>query len=244
MSTSQPFRAPFPGPFRGVIFDLDGTLLDSLADLGGCMNRVLERSQLPVHPIESYRAFIGDGMKNLVSRALPDTHREPSFVEARYQEMHAEYLTHWADQTAPYPGIPELLGQLEHRGFYLAVLSNKPEDFTPQIVRRFFPNVAFRLTLGAGFDVPRKPDPAGALRIIRESGIPAEAFLYLGDSGTDMETANRAGVLAIGVLWGFRDAGELKSTGAKHLIKSPEELLTILDNHRGNPGTTLLKGKN
>ncbi len=208
------------------MFDLDGTLLDSLTDLADCMNRVLERQGLPARPREAYRQFIGDGLRMLVQRALPDDRRQPEFVDFCTAAMNAEYAAHWADQTRPYDGISEMLHGLAAQGVYLAVFSNKPDEFVSPAVKRFFPNVPFTATVGARPGVPRKPDPAGALEIAAAAGLAPGEVLYLGDSGTDMQTAARAGMLAVGALWGFRDADELQANGAVALIDHPRRILT------------------
>ncbi|RCK79398.1 MAG: Phosphoglycolate phosphatase [Candidatus Ozemobacter sibiricus] len=212
--------------WRGVIFDLDGTLLDSLADLADCMNRVLARQGLPIWPRDAYRQFIGDGLRMLVQRALPEDWRHPEVVDACTAAMNAEYAAHWADQTRPYDGIPEMLDGLAAQGVVLAVFSNKPDEFVAPTVRRFFPEVPFVATVGARAGVPRKPDPTGALQIAAAAGLAPTECLYLGDSGIDMQTAVRAGMLAVGARWGFRDAAELQAHGAAVLIDHPTRLLT------------------
>ncbi len=219
-------RAADTRVFRGVVFDLDGTLLDTLTDLADCLNRVLQRHGLPTHPRDAYRMFVGDGLRMLVQRAMPVDRRDPAGIDALTAAMNAEYAEHWADQTRPYEGIPETLRALAERGLTLAVLSNKPDEFTPPAVRRFFPDIPFAAVRGARPEVPRKPDPTGALRIAAEAGLAPAEFLYLGDSGTDMQTAVRAGMHAVGVLWGFRGADELRANGAAHLLDHPCGLLT------------------
>jgi len=210
--------------YRGIIFDLDGTLLNTLADLAMSMNRVLGRHGFEQHPVQAYRYFVGNGMRMLVERTLPTDRRAPELIDACYREMHAEYDRHWADETVPYDGMPELLETLNRRGFQLSVLSNKPHEFTGIMVRRYFPDTPFRCIYGAGGALPRKPDPAGALLIATETGIPAEKFLYLGDTGVDMKTAVAAGMFPIGALWGFRDESELREGGAKLVLNHPAEL--------------------
>lgn len=211
--------------YRGIVFDLDGTLLDTLADLCNSTNRVLERRGFPAHPLDAYRYFVGNGMRMLAERVLPAERRTPELIEEVYREVHAEYDRHWADATRPYNGIPELLDELRQRGIMMSVLSNKPDEFTTTMVRRYFPGIPFKRVYGAGVNTPRKPDPAGALRIAAESGMAPEDFMYLGDTLVDMQTAVAAGMFPIGALWGFREENELREGGAKLLLAHPGDLL-------------------
>ncbi len=215
----------FPSPPRAIIFDLDGTLLNTLGDLTDCINEALARYGLPAHPEAAVRRFIGDGLRTLVTRAIPEARRTESLIDSCFQAMHELYNRHWARRSRPYDGIEAMLAGLVQRGLRLAVLSNKPDDFTPRVVRHFFPDVPFEAVLGAGHDVPRKPDPGGALEIARRFNLTPADFLYIGDSGTDMKTAVAARMFPIGVLWGFRDEPELRETGARLLLKHPSELL-------------------
>lgn len=223
-----------------VLFDLDGTLVDSLADLANSMNRVLIRKGLPSHPMQSYRYFVGDGIFNLVRRALPADAQQEEFMENCAREMRLEYSLHWADMTKPYPGIAELLNTLAARRIQMAILSNKPEELTQKVVRTLLPDWDFAAVAGARKDIARKPDPAGALRIARILGCEPGSFLYLGDTNTDMQTAQAAGMFAIGALWGFRTAEELKENGARALLSVPMELCPFLD-HTPQSGNTSLQ---
>ncbi|NLG84752.1 MAG: HAD family hydrolase [Firmicutes bacterium] len=214
--------------FRAVLFDLDGTLLDTLEDLADSMNAVLCRMGFPAHPVESYRYFVGDGMEILVRRALPEGKRgDEETVRACVEAMRAEYGRRWAEKTRPYEGIPTLLEVLRASGILLAILSNKPEEFTRLAVAHFFPNRPFAAVRGLLPGGPRKPDPAGALAIAAELDLPSSSFVYLGDTGTDMETAMAAGMYPVGALWGFRTAEELLAHGAKKLITKPTGLLDL-----------------
>lgn len=214
---------------RAVIFDLDGTLLDSLADIADAMNRVLAAFGLPEHPRDAYRYFVGEGLATLVARALPPQEREqPVIREQVLAAMRREYGRSWREQTRPYPHIPELLSSLQEQEIELAVLSNKPEEFTRQAVAELLAPHRFAVVRGARPDTPRKPDPAGALALVAQLALPLADLLYVGDSGIDMETAKRAGIFAVGVLWGFRPAGELRAHGADALISHPLELLALL----------------
>jgi len=212
-----------------VLFDLDGTLVDSLVDLADSMNRVLTRQGLPSHPIQAYRYFVGDGMATLVRRALPAEAQQENLVQDCVQKMRQEYALHWADTTRPYPGIAELLDALTVRQIPMAILSNKPEELTQEVVRKILPDWHFAAVAGARETFPRKPDPAGALRISALLHRKPADFLYLGDTNTDMQTARSAGMFAIGALWGFRTAEELKKNGAQALLSTPLELCPFLD---------------
>lgn len=211
--------------YQCVLFDLDGTLLDSLADLAHSMNTVLDRFGLPQHPVAAYRYFVGDGMETLARRVLPPNHGDDSLVQRTVAAMREEYAGRWANETKPYPGIPELLDGLAERGVDMVILSNKPDDFTHKVVATLLGRWRFRVVRGVRADGVKKPDPSPALAIADELGLTPADFLYLGDTNTDMLTANRAGMHAVGALWGFRTAEELKKNGAKALIARPQELL-------------------
>ncbi|HOT29013.1 MAG TPA: HAD family hydrolase [Candidatus Ozemobacteraceae bacterium] len=212
-------------PYCGIVFDLDGTLLDTLADIADSTNRVLRRHGFAPHPLDAYRYFVGDGMRMLAERALPADRRTPELIDEVFRAVHAEYDRHWADITRPYDGVPELLDGLRERGIEMSVLSNKPEEFTVMMVRHYFPGVPFKRVYGAGAGIPRKPDPAGALRIAAESGLDPSLFMYLGDTMVDMKTAVAAGMFPIGALWGFREEAELREGGAKLLVAHPGDIL-------------------
>lgn len=214
--------------FRAVIFDLDGTLLDTLEDLADSMNNVLAQMGLPGHDLERYKFFVGDGVEMLVRRALPVTHRDDATVARSVSAMRQEYGRRWALKTRPYEGVPELLDGLRERGLKTAILSNKPDDFAKMTVERLLPHGRFDLVLGERPGTARKPDPAGALEVAERLGLPPEAFLYVGDTGTDMRTAVAASMFPVGALWGFRPASELVASGAKVLIHEPSELLKLL----------------
>jgi phosphoglycolate phosphatase len=214
---------------NAVLFDLDGTLLDTLADLGTSMNRALARLGFPPHPVESYKTFVGEGVSVLAQRALPPDRRDEASVKACVEAMGEEYAIHWMDATRPYEGVAEILSGLAKRTIKLAILSNKPHAMTRLLVAHFFPQTRFDSVNGARDGVPKKPNPAAALEIARQLKTAPERFLYLGDSGVDMDTAASAGMFPVGALWGFRDKKELLIHGAKALIKHPLELLDVAD---------------
>lgn len=211
---------------HAVIFDLDGTLIDSLADLADAANASLAQFGYPVHPLPAYRHFVGNGLEMLIRRALPagEADRLGPRLTAVLEAMRARYSATWSVKTAPYPGIPEALGALTEKKLPLAVLSNKPDPWTQEIVRHFFPNIAFAAVRGARPHVPCKPDPAAALQIAADLNVPPEHTAFVGDSNVDVLTARRAGMFAVGVTWGFRDAQELRDAGASLLINRPDEL--------------------
>jgi phosphoglycolate phosphatase len=214
--------------FKAVLFDLDGTLLDTLQDLADSMNAVLERFGFPSHPLQDYKYFVGEGMASLVRRAVPESHRNREVtVAACLASMKEIYGGRWMDQTRPYPGIPQLLDQLSARKITLSVLSNKPNDFTQMMVKNLLPFWHFAHVFGERPDIPRKPDPFAALEICELSRISPEAFVYLGDTATDMITAKSAGMYAVGATWGFRPAEELTKSGASTLITKPTDLLDL-----------------
>ena len=212
---------------KAIIFDLDGTLLDTVEDIAGSMNTVLQKHGLPPHAIAEYKLFVGDGTTNLVKRAAPGAASAGvtlSQLEAEYRAMYAIRKT---DKTAPYAGIPELLGALAGWGVKLAVLSNKPHDATVEVIARYFPGIPFAAVIGQRPGFPVKPDPGGALEILGILGLPREEVLYAGDSGTDMRTAGAAGLQAVGVLWGFREKEELMENGAHAFAERPLDILAF-----------------
>ena len=214
---------------HAVLFDLDGTLLDSLEDLADSMNATLERHGYETHPIAAYRHFVGDGMATLVRRVLPAEVRDDAEENSRcLTSMRAEYGKRWAQKTKPYAGIPELLEALTAAAVPKAILSNKPEKFTTLIVQELLADWSFEAVRGQREGVPAKPDPSGALEIAAELGVAPRAWLYVGDTDTDMSTARRAGMFAAGVTWGFRDRSELLENGAQRLAEHPLELMELL----------------
>ena len=216
--------------YRAVLFDLDGTLLDTIADLAGAMNLALSAHGLPVRPdLEEHKLMVGDGVAKYVLRAMPAEHRADAELAAAVAASYRRaYERGWRNKTRPYDGVPELLESLCGRAIRLAVLSNKPDETTRATVEAFFGRGRFEIVRGATDGVPLKPDPTAALAIARELDLPPSEFLYLGDTATDMRTANSAGMYPVGALWGFRSAEELREAGARALIGHPMELLALL----------------
>lgn len=215
--------------YRAIVFDLDGTLLDTLADIGDACNAALAQHAFPVHPVDAYRYFVGDGVAFLLRRALPEAHRDDTTIARVAQTYRVEYGKRWHLKSRPYEGIGDLLDALDARKIPLAVFSNKPDEFTQQCVTKLLPRWSFSMVMGASNAFARKPDPAGALHIARTLNVPPERFIYVGDTSTDMETAVSAGMLPVGVEWGFRTVDELEASGARHIIRHPRELVALID---------------
>ncbi len=193
------------------------------------MNAVLERFGFAVHPLDSYRYFVGDSVLMMVKKCLPENNRDEKTIEKCRLALSEEYGRRWVNNTKPYPGIPELLSELEKLKIPMAVLSNKPHEFTVPMIKKMLPSSKFDIVLGVSETVKRKPDPAAAISIANKLKIPPEKILYLGDTNTDMQTAVAAGMFAVGALWGFRDAEELLETGAKVLVEKPLDVIKILE---------------
>jgi len=216
--------------YSAIIFDLDGTLLNTIDDLANSMNLVLEQHGFPVHPVAHYKLFVGNGMDTLTRRVLPSECTDENFIKSFLDEFQNQYSKTWHDITKPYPGIEELLENLEARGIRLSVFSNKSDEFTQIIIDYYFGLDHFDFVFGARTGVPKKPNPIGALEIAKLSNIQPSDFLYLGDSGVDMQTATAAGMYALGATWGFRKSEELLENGAKKLIYNPSEILDLIRN--------------
>ena len=211
-----------------MIFDLDGTLLDTIGDLAACCDHVLAARGLPLHTYEEYCGFVGNGVMRLVERALPEELRTPETVAAVRADFVAYYTEHIDRFTRPYEGIPELLRELVQRGVRLAVASNKFQIGTEKLVRIYFPSIRFDAVFGQRPGVPLKPDPQVVREILADTDAESGAVLYAGDSGVDMDAARAAGVRSVGVTWGFRDRAELYEHGADHVVDRPGEILELL----------------
>ena len=209
--------------FAAVLWDLDGTLLHTLEDLGDSLNEVLAEENLPGHTYDEYRLMIGNGRERLIARALPPGFDDQEKARRIQQQFPLRYRANQYRKTRPYPGVPELLRELIVRGLRLAVLSNKDQSHATEVVEHYFPGL-FEEIWGLTQERPAKPDPSSALALAKALGLAPGRFLYLGDSGVDMETALRAGMWPVGVTWGYRGREELAATGATRIIDSPAEL--------------------
>ena len=211
-----------------AIFDLDGTLLDTVADLANATNQALQQCGYPTHPVEAYYQFVGNGINKLFVRALPAEHSTEENV-MRIRALFVPYYNeHNADCSRPYPGVVALLRTLQERGVQLAVASNKYHEATLKLVRHFFPEIHFAAIYGQREGVAIKPAPDIVFDILRDTGIAKEKTLYVGDSGVDMLTASNAGVESVGVAWGFRSVEELCEHGAMHIVHTANEIEEII----------------
>ena len=213
-----------------VIFDLDGTLINSLTDIANSMNKALSEFSLPVHEVDEYKMFVGTGARNLAINSLPEKYKSDSdFVNKIFLSYREIYKNAYLDNTAPYAGITELLDVLKIRGIPTCILSNKPHDDTVKLSKILFPDFEFSIVLGQKENIPKKPDPTGALLIAKELSVLPENILYIGDSGVDMQTGKAAHMPSVGVLWGFRGEEELLSDGADYIVKKPLEIIDIIE---------------
>ncbi|GET22467.1 HAD family hydrolase [Prolixibacter denitrificans] len=214
--------------FKGIIFDLDGTLLDTIEDIADSMNRVLSENNLPTHDTEAYRLFVGSGIRNLVKQALPESHRDETTIQAYFETMYGLYKENCVKKTRPYDGVTDLLDELAARDLKLAILSNKADEMTQQTARALLPEEYFTIIAGLTDESLKKPNPQKALQMSKEMGIDPKEMIYVGDTDVDMQTANNAGMYAVGVLWGFRGEEELRANGAKKTVAHPSELMALL----------------
>ena len=212
---------------KAVVFDLDGTLLDTIADIAGALNRALAACGQQTHSVEACKGFVGGGIRNAVRNALPAGAPE-ELVDRVLDIYRGDYRGRCAEQTACYPGVREMLAGLSARGLALGVLSNKTEATAQKIVGIFFPDVPFRCVLGRADGRPLKPDPAAAAPVLEALGLPAEEVAYAGDSGTDMVFARAAGMLPVAAPWGYRSRQELVENGALLVPESPGEMMEMI----------------
>ena len=215
-------------PKRLAIFDLDGTLLNTIADLATATNQALEACGFPTHPIEAYPFFVGNGINKLFERALPAEARTEENVLRIRAHFLPYYDEHNADLSRPYPGIPQLLENLQAAGIQMAVASNKYHRATEKLIRHYFPTIRFSAILGQREGVPIKPHPQIVEDILALVPVSKEEVIYIGDSGVDMQTALNAGVESIGVTWGFRPREELLQYSPTHLADTAKEIENII----------------
>lgn len=213
--------------FKGIIFDLDGTLVDSLHDISDAMNTVLESLNYPTHTYDTYQYFIGSGLRNLVSKALPSTNNSDEQIEICFESMINEYREICTLKTKPYEGIVELLENLTSQNIKMAVFSNKADELTKKIASEIFPNY-FDTAVGLSIEELKKPNPFEAVEISKNWNLKPEEILFVGDSDIDMQTAVNANMFPVGVSWGYRTEDELKTSGAKLVINNASELIEIL----------------
>ncbi|MDO5969650.1 HAD family hydrolase [Flavivirga aquimarina] len=213
--------------YKAIIFDLDGTLVNSIEDLGDSMNLVLDNFGYPTHNYKAYNHFVGSGIKNLVIKALPETHKTHDIVNTCFNAMMDVYSNNCTVKTKPYDGILELLNQLKSQKLKLSVLSNKSDILTKKVVSSLLPNY-FHPVFGLTKEVNKKPNPIKALEISETLNIKPENIIFVGDTNIDIQTAKNANMLAVGVTWGFRDKKELIESGAKYILNHPTDLLDIL----------------
>jgi len=215
--------------FKAVIFDLDGTLLDTLQDLLNTLNTVLEQHGYPVHTISDCQFLVGQGMTELVRKALPAGVGTEETINLLLPEFLAHYADNWNVHSRPYNGIKSLLDAITEQGLKMAILSNKADHFTRLCAEELLNEWTFDVVMGHHSGIAQKPDPAGALLVADLLGEAPSSILYVGDSGIDMQTAARAGMFPLGVLWGFRPESELLAYGAKALARHPEEIINMLN---------------
>lgn len=221
--------------FRLVIFDLDGTLLNTIDDLAMSTNYALRQYGYPEHDLAAYRYFVGNGITKLIERALPEEARQEHIITSLRAAFVAYYQQHKTDLSRPYPGIPELLHTLHSQGIRLAVASNKYQQGTIELVRHFFGDRLFSVVLGQREGVPVKPDPTIIKDILTSTAVPESETLYVGDSGVDMQTARNSALTSIGVTWGFRPRRELEINGANLIVDTPREIAAWINARTSTP---------
>ncbi|MFI3316472.1 MAG: HAD family hydrolase [Rikenellaceae bacterium] len=212
-----------------IIFDLDGTLLNTVGDLAACCNATLEQHNLPTHSLEDYSSFVGNGILRLVERAIPEELRTEELIGAVRKDFVALYTENIAVHTKPYPGIAELLTALQERGVAIAIASNKFQAGCEKLAKHYFPNIRFAAVLGQRPNIALKPDPYIIREIIQRTSYTPDKILFVGDSGVDMMTAAAARVDSVGVTWGFRTQEELTEAGAKHVVEKASAILSLLE---------------
>lgn len=211
-----------------AIFDLDGTLLNTIDDLGNSCNHALRSMGFPTHALMSYPMMVGNGITRLIERALPDEARTPEIINSARRLFVDHYNNHCCDATVPYPGIPQLLAELNKRNVNIAVASNKYDSAVHRIIARYFPDIRFAAIFGQLEGIPTKPDPSIVFEILTACPTPKSETLFIGDSAVDIETARRACVNSVGVTWGFRSENELRKAFADNIVSDPDDILSLI----------------
>ncbi len=212
---------------KAVIFDLDGTLVNSLYDLANACNYALVQNGFPTHETEKYKYFVGDGIPKLIERILPENQRNDTIKTKVSKKFFEHYTVHYADNTCVYEGLPELIMNIKEIGIKAAVVTNKAEAAAKEVVNRLLPDT-FDLVYGQREGIPTKPDPTLTLMAMEALAVKPQECIFIGDSGMDVATAVNSGAIPVGVLWGFRTAEELLQNGARYLIDTPERLINII----------------
>lgn len=215
--------------YKLIIFDLDGTLADTLQDLADAVNYALDVHGFPIHPLESFRYFVGNGVPKLIERAVPEEKRNTEILESVKKDFSYYYNIHSLDKTESYRGITDMLKLIKKMGISTAVATNKSEEFVNAILQKLFPEFRFDAVMGGVENMPKKPDPAIVHKILSVLKIRHDEAVFAGDSDVDVHTAKNAGMKSIGCLWGFRDYNELEKAGADHIVSKPSEIVEILN---------------
>ncbi|MCQ4022685.1 MULTISPECIES: HAD family hydrolase [unclassified Ruminococcus] len=216
--------------YKCVVFDLDGTLVNSLYDLADSVNKALEAYGLPSHPYDAYKYFVGNGRAKLIERAMGEASKDDKLYSLVTKTYDDYYLVHCLDKTEPYDGIVDMLSRLQQNGVKINVLSNKPDEFVKNMLDKLFSGIKFDVAWGKMADFPTKPDPSSVLALINELSVSKSECIYVGDSNVDVITARNAGLDFCGVLWGFRTKEELENEGAKITVSSADELCRVILN--------------
>ena len=214
--------------YKAILFDLDGTLLDTLEDIAASCNRALLVHQLEPHPVAAYRYFVGNGLTTLIERIVPGSWQDEQSIALIADSFREDYAENWAVKTKPYDGIEGLLVELTGMSMPMAILSNKPHAFTEICVEKMLADFSFFPVFGQRDTIAIKPDPAGAIEVAEKLAVAPGQVLFLGDSSVDMFTAGRAGMTPVGASWGFRGEEELQKSGAKYLLSHPSMLIELL----------------
>ena len=212
-----------------VIFDLDGTLLNTIEDLAQAANYALEKNEFATHSMASYPFFVGNGVRRLITRVLPEDHRDEETINHLLKDFLEFYNEHCTQYTRPYDGMPELLSDLHDMGVRMAVASNKYQLAVDKIIGHYFPDINFVAVEGQREGVNIKPDPSVVFSILAKAQVAKADTLYVGDSGVDMETARRACIDSVGVTWGFRPEKELNEYHANCIVNRPLDILDVVE---------------